>query len=74
MGGSRRNILVAVVVQSLSRVQLFSTPWAAARPAFLSLPSPGVHSNACPLIEDAIQPSPPSPPALSLSQHQSTGF
>ena len=35
MGDSRRNILV-IVVQSLSRVQLFSTPWTAARQAFLS--------------------------------------
>ena len=36
MGDSRRNILVVVVVQSLSRVQLFSTPWTAACQAFLS--------------------------------------
>ena len=34
-------------VQSLSRVQLFATPWAAARQACPS-PTPGVYSNSCP--------------------------
>ena len=38
------------------------------------LPTPGVHSNSCPFIGDAIQPShplsSPSPPASNLSQHQ----
>ena len=38
------------------------------------LPTPRVYSNACPLITDVIRPShplsPPSPPTLSLSQHQ----
>ena len=37
-------------------------------------PTPGVHSDSCPLSCDAIQPShpllSPSPPAFSLSQHQ----
>ena len=33
MGDSRRNILVVVVVQSLSRVQLFVTPWTVAHQA-----------------------------------------
>ena len=36
-----------VVVQLLSHVQLFATPWTAAHQA--SLPSPGVCSNSCPL-------------------------
>ena len=35
-------------VQSLSLVQLFATPWTAARLASLS-PTPGVHSDSCPL-------------------------
>ena len=37
-------------------------------------PTPGVYSNSCPWVGDAIQPSHPllfpSPPALNLSQHQ----
>ena len=37
-----------VVVQSLSRVQLFATPWTATHQASLSL-SPGFYSNSCPL-------------------------
>ena len=37
-----------IVVQSLSRVLLFATPWTAARQASLSL-SPTVCSNSCPL-------------------------
>ena len=36
-------------VQSLSRVQLFATPWMQhSRPPYPS-PTPGVHSNSCPL-------------------------
>ena len=35
-------------VQSLSRVQLFETPWTAARQASLS-PTPRVYPNSCPL-------------------------
>ena len=35
-------------VQSLSRVQLFATPWTAARQASLSSLTPGVCSNPCP--------------------------
>ena len=34
-------------VQSLSRVQLFATPWIAARQPPCPSPSPGVHSNSC---------------------------
>ena len=60
-------------VQSLSRVQLFVTPWTAARPPCQS-PTPGVYSNSCPLVSDAIQPShplsTPSPSTFNLSQHQ----
>ena len=58
-------------VQSLSRVQLFVTPWTAARHASLSI------TNSWSLLKlwvgDAIQPShplsSPSPPAFNLSQH-----
>ena len=64
-----------VVVQALSRVYLFVTPWTAARQAPLSFT---ISRNLLKLMSiefgDAIQPShplsPPSPPALNLSQHQ----
>ena len=36
-------------VQLLSRVRLFVTPWITARQASLPSPTPGVHSNSCPL-------------------------
>ena len=39
------------VVQLLSHVQLFETPWTAARQASLSLPSPRACSNSCPLSQ-----------------------
>ena len=35
--------------QSLSRVQLFATPWTASRQTSCSSPTPGVYSNSCPL-------------------------
>ena len=35
-------------VQSLSRVQLFATPWITAHQASLSITTPGVHPNSCP--------------------------
>ena len=35
--------------QSLSPVQLFATPWTAALQASLSITTPGVYSNSCPL-------------------------
>ena len=58
-------------VQSLSHVQLFSTPWTAARQASLSFT---VTQSMLKPISGAIQSShplsSPSPPALSLSQHQ----
>ena len=54
-------------VQSLSRVQLFATPWTAATQASLSI----THIH---WVGDAIQPShplsSPSPPDFNLSQHQ----
>ena len=60
---------------SLSRVQLFATPWTAARHASLSFT---ISQSLLKLMSiwagDAIQPSHPSlslsPPAFSLSQHQ----
>ena len=36
-------------VQSLSRVQLFATPWTAARQASLSITDSGLYPNSCPL-------------------------
>ena len=35
-------------VQLLSRIQLFATPWTAARQASLSITNPRVCSNSCP--------------------------
>ena len=37
------------VVQLLSSVLLFATPWTAAGHASLSIPTPGVYSDSCPL-------------------------
>ena len=62
-------------VQLLSLVQLFATPWTAARQASLSI------TNSQSLLKlmsiESLMPSnhlilcrPPSPPAFSLSQHQ----
>ena len=39
------------VVQLLSRVQLFATPWTVAHQAFLSFTFPTVCSNSCPLSQ-----------------------
>ena len=85
-GGSTMNVggifqngimhLLFDVVQSLSSVQLFVTPWVAARQAslsctiswsllkFMSIESviPSNHLILC--------PKPPSPPAFNPSQHQ----
>ena len=63
-------------VQSLSRVQLFVTPWTSAHMASRSITNS--HNPPKPmsivLVGDAIQPShplsSPSSPALNLSQHQ----
>ena len=58
-----------VEAQSLSHVQLFVTPWTAARQASLSITNSCVHH-----VGDAIQPPhpllSPCPPAFNLSQHQ----
>ena len=64
------------LVQSLSHVQLFKTPWTACR-----MPGFSVHHQLLKLaqthlhwVSDAIQPShplsSPSPPAFNLSQHK----
>ena len=63
-------------VQSLSRVQLFVTPWTAARQASLTFTiSQNLLKTHVHRVSDAIQPShplsSPFPPALYLSQHQS---
>ena len=63
-----------VKVQLLSRVQLFVTPWTAARQASLSITSSqSLLKLTC--IESVMPSnhlilSSPSPPALNLSQHQ----
>ena len=36
-------------VQSLSHIQLFVTPWTASRQASLSITTPGVYPNSCPM-------------------------
>ena len=59
------------LVQSLSHVWLFATPWTAAfHHQLLELAQTHVHQ-----VSDATQPSHPlsfpSPPAFNLSQHQS---
>ena len=43
---SRDSVQLSSVVQ---HVWLFATPWTAARQASLSIPTPGVHPNSCPL-------------------------
>ena len=59
-------------VQSLSRVRLFSIPWTAAGQASLYITSS--QSPPKPMSIESVMPShplsSPSPPALSLSQHQ----
>ena len=62
--------------QSLSRVQLFGTPWIAARQASLSITNSWSSLRLTSIgVSDAIQPShslsSPSSPAPSPSQHQS---
>ena len=56
-------LFVAVVVQLLSRVQLFAASWTTASQAALSFTISWSLLPFHPL-------SPPSPPALNLSQHQ----
>ena len=62
-------------VQSLSHMQLFATPWTAARQASLSIHQfPEFTQTHVHWVSDTIQPScpllSPSPPAFNLSQHQ----
>ena len=67
--------ITLVVVQLLSHVQPFATPWTVAHHASLSftISQSFAQTHVC-WVDDAIQPShplsPPSPPALNLSQHQ----
>ena len=67
-------LLFIVVVQSLSLVRLFATPWTAARQASLSFT---IFWSLLKLMAiESVMPSShlilssPSPPALNLSQHQ----
>ena len=64
-----------VVVEPLSHVRLFATPWTAAHQGFPVLQYlPEFAHTPVHQVSDAIQPShllsPPSPLALNLSQHQ----
>ena len=62
-------------VQSLSRVQLFATPWITARqPSLCPSPTPGVYLNLCPLspwchtaISSSVVPFSSCPQSLSAS-------
>ena len=63
------------LVQSLSRVQLFATPWIAARQPPCPSPSPGVHSDSCPLsqwchpaISSSVSPFSSCPQSLPASE------
>ena len=62
-------VIIHSSVHSLSRVQLFATPWTTARQTPLS-----ITNSRSSRVGDAIQTShpllSPSPPALNLSQHQ----
>ena len=62
---------VSQSVQSLSRVWLFATQWITARRPPCPSPTPGVYSNSCHRVGDAIQPShplsSPFPPAPNPS-------
>ena len=61
-------------VRSLSHLQLFATPWTAARQASVHHQLPEFTQTHVHWVGDAIQPShplsSPSLPALNLSQHQ----
>ena len=63
-----------IVFQSLSRVRFFATPWTAVYQTSLSFIISQFAQTHVHWVGDAIQPphplSPPSPPALNLSQHQ----
>ena len=71
---------VSQLVQLLSRVQRFATPWIAARPPCPS-PTPGVHSDSCPTswwchpaISSSVVPFSSCPQSLpaSVSSNEST--
>ena len=67
--------LTSQSIQSLSRVQLFASPWTAALQASLSITnSPELAQTHVHRVGDAIQSShplsSPSPPTFNLSQHQ----
>ena len=62
-------------VQYLSRVWLFATPWIAAHQASRPSPTPGVHSNSCPLsrwchpaISSSVIPFSSCPQSLPASE------
>ena len=63
-----------VMVQPLSHVRLFTSPWTAAHQASLSFTISWSLLKLMPFVSDAIQAShpllTPSPPAFYLSQHQ----
>ena len=65
-------VIKIIVVQLLSHVQLFATPWTATRQASLSFTISWSLLKLTPIVGDAIQPSHPlSPPsaAFNLSKH-----
>ena len=68
-------LLSSVQFSSLSRVQLFATPWTAARQASLSITNSEPAQTHVHWVGDVIQPShpllSPSPLTFNLSQHQS---
>ena len=70
----RRVKRVAFFVQLLSCVQVFATPWTVAYQASLSIANSQSLLKLMSIESDVIQPSlslsPPSLPALSLSQYQ----
>ena len=75
ISASNKSNLKVVVIQSLSCVQLFATPWTAACQASLSF---SISWNLLRLLSvELVMPSNrlisaiPSPPAFNLSQHQS---
>ena len=64
-----------LIVQSLSRVRLFATPWTVVYQASPSITNS--RSSPKPMSIEMVMPSnhlilcrPPSPPAFNLSQHQ----
>ena len=68
-------LLISIVVQSLSCVRIFASPWTEAHQASLTFT---IFRSLLKLMSiDSVMPSnhlilccPPSPPALYLSQHQ----